>query len=232
MVPADIKLQVLEANLQLQTHGLVILTWGNVSAVHRESGTVIIKPSGVPYHMLKAEDMVVVDFDGKVVEGRLRPSSDTPTHIELYKAFPSIGAVVHTHSTYAVAWAQALRPIPPFGTTHADYFQGAVRCTRMLSKEEIEGNYEAATGKLIASTIAATEAMSNPGILVGNHGPFSWGTDPQNAVYHAIVLEEIARMAFLTVQLGASKTIPAYLLNKHYQRKHGKSAYYGQKAHG
>ena len=224
----ELKLKVYEQNLALVKHGLVILTWGNVSAIDRATGLVVIKPSGVDYATMKAEDMVVVDFDGNVIEGNCRPSSDTPTHLELYKAYPEIGGVVHTHSTYAVAFAQAGRSITAYGTTHADAFYGDVPCTRALTQAEIESAYEKNTGKVIVETVKDYKAM--PAILVKNHGPFTWGDSPESAVEAAVILEEVAKMATLTEQLNPTTArVDRYLLDKHYFRKHGKHAYYGQK---
>ena len=224
----QLKQRVYEQNIALVKHGLVILTWGNVSAIDRESGLVVIKPSGVDYVTMKAEDMVVVDLDGNVVEGNSRPSSDTPTHLELYKAFPEIGGVVHTHSTYAVAFAQAGRSITAYGTTHADAFYGDVPCTRALTKEEIQSDYELNTGKVIVETVKDYNAI--PAILVKNHGPFTWGNSPEKSVENAVTLEEVAKMATLTEQLNPKTArVGKYLLDKHYFRKHGKNAYYGQK---
>lgn len=224
----QLKLRVWEQNLALVKHGLVILTWGNVSAIDRESGLVVIKPSGVDYVTMKAEDMVVVDLDGKVVEGKYRPSSDTPTHLELYKAYPEIGGVVHTHSTYAVAFAQAGRNITAYGTTHADAFYGDVPCTRALTQAEVNSAYELNTGKVIVETVKDYKAMT--AILVKNHGPFTWGSSPEKAVENAVTLEEVAKMASLTEQLNPKTArVNQYLLDKHYLRKHGKNAYYGQK---
>jgi len=224
----ELKDRVYRANLELVTHKLVVYTWGNVSGFDRERQLLVIKPSGVSYESMTPGDMVIVDLDGNVVEGKCRPSSDTDTHIELYKAFPAIGGIVHTHSTYAVAWAQALQPIPPFGTTHADHFYGEIPCTRVLSQEEVEAGYEKETGKVIVETFRELDPASVPGVLVGNHGPFSWGASPEKAVYNAVVLEEIARMALLTLQLGNPGPIRQYLLDKHFNRKHGTNAYYGQ----
>ena len=223
----ELKRRVCEQNLALVKHGLVILTWGNVSAIDRATGLVVIKPSGVDYAALKAEDMVVVDLDGKVVEGKYRPSSDTPTHLELYKAYPEIGGVVHTHSSCAVAFAQAGRSITAYGTTHADAFYGDVPCTRALSQAEIQSDYEANTGKVIVETVDDYNAM--PAVLVKNHGPFTWGSSPEKAVENAVVLEEVAKMALLTEQLNPKTArVDQTLLDKHYFRKHGKGAYYGQ----
>ena len=219
---------VFKANLNLVKHGLVLFTWGNVSGIDREKGLVVIKPSGVNYDAMKAENMVVIDFDNNVVEGYLKPSSDALTHIELYKAFPEIGGIVHTHSTYAVAWAQALKAIPAMGTTHADHFYGEIPCTRELTKDEVERGYEKETGTVIIETFNNIDPLHVPGVLVGNHGPFAWGTNAEKAVYNAVVLEEVARMALLTLQLGNENPIKQYLLDKHFNRKHGKNAYYGQ----
>lgn len=222
---------VCRANRELLERGLVLYTWGNVSGIDRSQGLVVIKPSGVRYDALAPEDMVVVDLDGHVVEGRLNPSSDTRTHLELYRAFPQIGGIVHTHSTYAAAWAQAGQDIPCYGTTHADYFYGPVPCTRSLTAEEVAGDYEAETGKVIVGTFRdrRLDPAAVPGALCRSHGPFAWGRDPAQAVYHAAVLEELARMALLTRQIDpAAAPAPAYVQDKHYQRKHGPHAYYGQ----
>ena len=225
----DLKLRVYQANLDLVKHNLVLFTWGNVSGIDRKANLIVIKPSGVSYDAMKPENIVVVDFEFNVVDGNLKPSSDTLTHIELYKAFPGIGGIVHTHSTYAVAWAQALRAIPALGTTHADHFYGEIPCTRELTNEEIERGYEKETGTVIVDTFKDIDPLHIPGVLVGNHGPFAWGTDPEKAVYNAVVLEEVARMAFFTMQIGNVSPIKQYLLDKHFNRKHGKNAYYGQK---
>jgi len=233
----DLKQKVLEANLELVRQGLVIFTWGNASAIDRESGLVVIKPSGVKYEDMKAEDMVVVDLLGNVVEGSLRPSSDTPTHLVLYKAFPQIGGVVHTHSTYATAWAQAGRDIEPMGTTHADYFHGAVPCTPDMKDSRINGDYEAETGNVIVETFSGLNPVHTPAVLVKNHGPFTWGKDADEAVYHAKVLEEVAKMNYLAETLSRCECIPLSikpsmkksLIEKHFSRKHGPKAYYGQK---
>lgn len=222
--------QVWQANIDLQRHNLVTFTWGNVSGIDRESGLVVIKPSGVEYSELSAENMVVVDLQGEIIEGNLKPSSDTATHLELYRQFPSIGGIVHTHSSYATSWAQAGAAIPAFGTTHADYFYGHIPCARALTQQEIENDYELNTGKVIVETIGATDPMAIPGILVREHAPFTWGTDPHNAVHNAVVVEEVAKMAFRTLSINPSTLpIPQTLLDKHYLRKHGKDAYYGQK---
>jgi L-ribulose-5-phosphate 4-epimerase len=224
----ELKKQVYTANLNLVKHGLVLFTWGNVSGIDRKTNLIVIKPSGVSYDDLKPENMVVVDSDCNVIEGILKPSSDTLTHIELYKAFPEIGGIVHTHSTYAVAWAQALKAIPAMGTTHADHFYGEIPCTRELTNEEVERGYEKETGTVIIETFKNIDPLYVPGVLAGNHGPFAWGENAEKAVYNAIVLEEVARMALLTMQLGNENPIRQYLLDKHFNRKHGKNAYYGQ----
>ena len=228
----ELKAKVCKANLDLVKHGLVIFTWGNVSAIDRESGLVVIKPSGVSYDNMKPEDMVVVDLDGKVVEGDLNPSSDTPTHVELYKAFPNIGGVVHTHSTYATAFAQAGRDIPNIGTTHADYFYQDIPCTRDMTEAEVKGAYELETGKVIVDEFLNRRKINpdhTPGVLVKNHGPFSWGKDADNAVYNAKVMEQCAKMAFVAFSVNPKLTMNPLLVEKHYQRKHGPNAYYGQK---
>ena len=225
----ELKKQVYTANLDLVKHGLVMFTWGNVSGIDRKENLIVIKPSGVSYDDMQASDMVVVDLKGKVIEGKFKPSSDTLTHIELYKAFPEIGGIVHTHSTYAVAWAQALKAIPALGTTHADYFYGEIPCTRILTQEEVDRGYEKETGLVIVETFKNMDPLYMPGVLIGNHGPFAWGTNPDKAVYNAVVLEEVARMALLTLQLGNENPIKQYLQDKHFNRKHGKNAYYGQK---
>lgn len=224
-----LKQEVLEANLDLVKNNLVILTWGNVSALDRESGLVVIKPSGVSYDDMKAEDMVVVDLDGNIVEGDLRPSSDTPTHLAIYRHFPEVGGVVHTHSTYATAWSQAGLSIPNIGTTHADTFHQAIPCTEEMSKEQIETAYEAATGDVIAEAFKGMNPMHTPAVLVKHHGPFTWGKNAANAVYNAVVLEEVARMASITVALNPNVQMNENLIEKHYERKHGANAYYGQK---
>ena len=224
-----LKEEVFRANLELVRNGLVIHTWGNVSGKDPESGNIVIKPSGVKYDTMKAGDMVVLDPQGNVLEGKYRPSTDAPTHIYLYKQFSSVGGIVHTHSTYATSWAQAGRPIPPFGTTHADHFYGDVPCSRLLTEEEISVGYELNTGKVIAEAFEKTDPMAVPSVLVHSHGPFSWGADADDAVYNAVTLEEIAKMAYLTVMLGNTSPIDQYLLDKHYLRKHGRNAYYGQK---
>jgi len=224
----ELKKRVFEANLELVKEGLVIHTWGNVSGKDPESGLIVIKPSGVSYSKMKADDMVVVDHEGNKVEGKYKPSTDLPTHVILYRTFPSIGGVVHTHSTYATSWAQAGKSIPAFGTTHADHFYGDVPCTRLLTDSEINSDYETNTGKVIVECIGKGDPMAVPSILVKCHGPFSWGKDAENAVYNAVALEEIARMAFYTVLLGNTRPVDQVLLEKHYKRKHGKDSYYGQ----
>lgn len=221
--------KVLEANLLLPRHNLVTFTWGNVSAIDRRKGLIVIKPSGVDYEHMTAADMVIVDLEGNVVEGDLRPSSDTPTHIELYKAFPNIGGVVHTHSRWATSFAQAGCPIQPMGTTHADYFYGPIPCTRSLTDEEIHGSYEKNTGLVIIDTFKDMDPDAVPGVLVRNHGPFAWGTDAANAVHNAVVMEEIAFMNYHAITLNPqAPCVSQGLLVKHYYRKHGANAYYGQ----
>ena len=225
-----LKQQVLKANLLLPEYGLVTFTWGNASGIDRESGLIVIKPSGVAYREMTAEDMVVVDANGRVVEGKWKPSSDTPTHLALYKAFPACGGVVHTHSRWATSFAQAGRPVLPMGTTQADYFYGAVPCTRPLTDDEIQGAYEAETGKVIAETFLDKDPAAIPGVLVFSHGPFSWGRDALEAAHNAAVLEECAFMNYHALQLDAEAgAVQQSLLDKHYLRKHGKNAYYGQK---
>lgn len=226
----DLKERVLAANLELPQKGLVLYTWGNVSEIDRQKGLVCIKPSGVPYEGMKAEDMVIVDLEGNVVEGNLKPSSDTATHLSLYKAFPEIGGIVHTHSTYATIFAQAGKDIPALGTTHADYFFGALPCTRSLTREEIEGDYEAETGKVIVEEFRKRHEnpLDIPAVLVKNHGPFTFGKDGKEAVYHSVVLEQVAKMAYHTLMLNPKVNMSAAILEKHYGRKHGKNAYYGQ----
>ncbi|WPC74057.1 L-ribulose-5-phosphate 4-epimerase [Vibrio porteresiae] len=221
--------KVWQANMDLERHHLVTFTWGNVSAIDRESGLVVIKPSGVAYSELSAENMVVVDLEGNVVEGNLNPSSDTATHLVLYRAYPEIGGVVHTHSNHATSWAQAGKPIPALGTTHADYFYGNIPCTRALSDQEIQNNYEYNTGKVIVETIGDNDPVAIPGIIVKEHGPFSWGKDAAQAVHNAVVMEVVADMALQTLQINAQVDhINQALLDKHYLRKHGANAYYGQ----
>ena len=212
-----LKEEVLQANLDLVRHGLVIFTWGNVSGIDREKGLVVIKPSGVSYDDMKA------------VEGDLRPSSDTPTHLAIYRAFPEVGGVVHTHSTYATAWAQAGIDLPNIGTTHADYFHNAVPCTADMTAEEVEGDYELETGNVIVKRFEGINPMHTPGVLVKNHGPFTWGKTPAEAVHNAVVLEQVAKMAFVAFQVNPKLTMNPLLVEKHFNRKHGPNAYYGQK---
>lgn len=228
----QLKEDVYKANMELVEKGMVIYTWGNVSGIDREKGLVVIKPSGVDYDVMKPEDMVVVDLDGNVVEGKYKPSSDTPTHLVLYRTYPDIGGVVHTHSAWAVTFAQAGMDIPALGTTHADYFFGDIPCTRDLTAQEIEEAYEENTGNVIVETIADGDAMAIPGILVKNHGPFAWGKSPANSVYNAVVLDKVAEMAYKTMTLNPRvERVGQYLLDKHYYRKHGANAYYGQGDH-
>lgn len=225
-----LKEQVLQANLLLPKHNLVTFTWGNVSGIDRASGLFVIKPSGVSYEGMQAEDMVVCDLDGNVVEGKYKPSSDTPTHIELYKAFPGIGGIVHTHSRWATSFAQAGMDIPALGTTHADYFYGPIPCTRPMTDEEIKGEYEKETGKVIVETFKGINAEDVPGVVVFSHGPFAWGTDAMNAVHNAVVMEEVAFMDYHAMTLNPALTpMQSALMDKHYLRKHGANAYYGQK---
>ncbi|BEM24268.1 MULTISPECIES: L-ribulose-5-phosphate 4-epimerase [Serratia] len=227
----ELKRQVLAANLSLPAYGLVTFTWGNVSAIDRQSGLVVIKPSGIAYEVMTLEDLVVVDLEGKVREGHRKPSSDTATHLALYRAFADIGGVVHTHSRNATIWAQAGQPIPALGTTHADYFYGDIPCTRPMSEAEIAGDYEGETGKVIIETFnqAGRDPQQVPGVLVYSHGPFAWGKDAADAVHNAVVLEEVAIMAMATRQLApAIAPMQPELLDKHFLRKHGKHAYYGQ----
>lgn len=224
-----LKRSVYEANMQLPQYGLVTFTWGNVSGIDRERGLFVIKPSGVAYEEMKPEDMVVMDLDRVQVEGRLRPSLDTATHLELYKAFPEVGGIVHTHSRWATAWAQTGRGIPCYGTTHADYFYGEIPCTRDLTKNEIDEGYEKNTGLVIVQRFTELDAMAVPGVLCCHHGPFAWGKDAAEAVHNAVVMETVAEMAFHCEQLGKDAgTISRAQLDKHYFRKHGENAYYGQ----
>lgn len=224
----QLKKQVCQANLDLVKHGLVLFTWGNASAIDRESGLVVIKPSGVCYDNMKPEDMAVVNLEGKWVEGRWKPSSDTPTHLELYKAFPEIGGVVHTHSTYATAWAQAGRDIPNIGTTHADYFHEDIPCTRDMIDAEVMEAYEKETGSVIIERFQDLDPSGTPAVLVKNHGPFTWGKDALEAVHNAVVLEQVAKMAFVAFCVNPALTMNELLTEKHYSRKHGPKAYYGQ----
>lgn len=226
----ELKAEVCQANLDLVKHGLVIFTWGNVSAIDRESGLVVIKPSGVDYSDMKPSDMVVVNLDGIVVDGVLRPSSDTATHLEIYKAFPDVGGIVHTHSTYATAWAQAGLDIPNIGTTHADYFHHAIPCTKSMTEEQM-GEYEKQTGLTIVEHFRSNEIVPShtPAVLVRNHGPFAWGKDCHEAVHNAVVMEQVAKMAYISLQINSALTMNELLIEKHYSRKHGKNAYYGQK---
>jgi L-ribulose-5-phosphate 4-epimerase len=221
--------QVLQANLELVRRGLVLYTFGNASGISREQGLVVIKPSGVPYEQMKAEHLVVTDMTGTIVEGKLRPSSDLPTHLVLYKQFAQIGGVAHTHSEYATAWAQARKPIPCFGTTHADYFHGPVPVTSVMSESEIADDYEKNTGHAIVRSLAQAHPSATPGVLVANHGPFTWGADAGVAAHNAVILEAIARMAYFTLGINsAAQAVGSGLHDKHYLRKHGKNAYYGQ----
>lgn len=228
----ELKQKVWKANLELPRRNLVTYTWGNVSGIDRDKGLMVIKPSGVEYDELTPDMLVVLDLDGNQVEGSLRPSSDTKTHLELYRAFPSLGGIVHTHSPFATAWAQAGESIPCYGTTHADYFYGSIPCARQLTEEEIEADYEKSTGIAIVETLVQQkiEPRYVPGVICPNHGPFTWGKDPDQAVYHAVVLEEVARMALYTRQLNPhARPAPQYIVEKHFMRKHGPNAYYGQK---
>lgn len=226
----ELKRQVYEANMLLPKYQLVTFTWGNVSGIDREKGVLVIKPSGVEYDALTPEDMVVVDMEGNRVEGKYNPSSDTATHLELYKAYPRMGGIVHTHSSWATSWAQAGRSIPCYGTTHADYFYGEILCARSLTAEEINSEYEKNTGLVIIETFKDRDPMASPGVLCTNHGPFSWGKDAHEAVHNAVVLEEVAKMACRTEMLNRDvEPAPQVLQDKHYFRKHGANAYYGQK---
>ena len=228
----ELKERVYKANMELPEKGLILYTWGNVSGIDREKGLIVIKPSGVEYDNMKASDMVVVDLEGNIIEGDLKPSSDTATHLELYKAFPEIGGIVHTHSTWATIWAQSGRDIKAYGTTHADYFYGSIPCTRKMSIEEIEGEYEKETGKVIVETYKerGLNPLYVPGVLVNSHGPFTWGKTPEEAVHNSVVLEEIGRMAAsMEMFNGKTESMQQELLDKHFLRKHGANAYYGQK---
>jgi L-ribulose-5-phosphate 4-epimerase len=224
-----LKVSVFKANISLVKQGLVIHTWGNASGRDKATGFIVIKPSGISYNAMQPDDMVVLDPDGKLVEGKYMPSTDAPTHLLLYRTWDSIGGVVHTHSTYATSWAQAGKDIPPLGTTHADHYYGEVPCTRKLSDDETNKEYEVNTGKVIIERMGNADPLVVPSVLVNCHGPFCWGLDPEEAVYNAAALEEIARMAFYTILLGNKEPVDQYLLRKHHERKHGKKAYYGQK---
>lgn len=224
-----LKEEVWKANLDLVKHGLVIFTWGNVSGIDRQHGMVVIKPSGVSYDTMKPSDMVVLDLYGKVVEGHLKPSSDAPTHLVLYRQFLNIGGVVHTHSEWATSWAQAGLSIPALGTTHADYFYGEIPCTRKMTSEEIKGDYELETGRVIVERFQGIDPDQVPGVLVNNHAPFTWGKNANDAVHNAVVLEEVAKMTFRSLQLNSKAEMDKELLDKHFLRKHGANAYYGQK---
>ncbi len=231
MMLKDLREKVYCANMELPKKGLVVYTWGNVSGIDRDKGLIVIKPSGVEYEDLTPENLVIVDMDNNIVEGSLNPSSDTKTHVELYKSFPEVGGIVHTHSPHAVGWAQAGRDIPCYGTTQADYFYGSVPCTRNLTREEVEGDYELNTGKVIAETFRdrKLDPLAVPGVICRCHGPFTWGKDAAKAVYHAVVLEEVAKMAMYTLNVDHNASpAPEYVLDKHYLRKHGPNAYYGQ----
>ena len=229
----DLKQKVLKANLDLVKYGLVTLTWGNVSGINRKKGLVVIKPSGVDYNKMKSEDMVVVDLNGKVVEGKLKPSSDTPTHIELYKSFKNIGGISHTHSEFATIFAQACKEIQCLGTTHADNFNGTVPLTRFLTEEEVKDNYELNTGKIIVERFKNLDADTLPGVLVSGHAPFTWGKNPDDAVKNSLVLERVAKMAYISLQINPDlSSLPEYILEKHHLRKHGENAYYGQTKSG
>src|SRR5690242_6063953 len=229
MLLPELRRQVLEANLELVRKGLVLFTFGNASGISREKGLVVIKPSGVPYERMKPADLVVTDMDGKIVEGELRPSSDLPTHLIIYKSFPNIGGVCHTHSEYATAWAQARRPIPSFGTTHADSFHGPVPVTTQLTPAEISESYVENTGHAIARTFRDLDYAAVPAVLVANHAPFTWGPDAQSSAHNAVILEFVARMAYFTLGINAEAgAIGRALHDKHFLRKHGKDAYYGQ----
>lgn len=225
-----LKAEVYQANIDLARHGLVTLTWGNVSGIDREAGCVAIKPSGVEYENLTANDMMALDLDGNVIDGHLRPSSDTPTHLELYKAFSSVGGIVHTHSVYATMFAQACREIPCLGTSHADHFNGSIPVTRFLTTDEVQEGYERETGKVIVERFSGMDPAEMPGVLVAGHAPFVWGLNAADAVQNSLIMEKIAQMAIGTFQLNPDVSpLPAHIQKKHYQRKHGPDAYYGQK---
>jgi len=225
----QLKEEVFKANLDLVKHGLVIFTWGNASGIDREKGLFVIKPSGVDYEVMKPSDMIVVDLDGNVVEGNLRPSSDMPTHLYIYQQFNEIGGIVHTHSTYATAWAQAGVGVPNIGTTHADYFSAEIPCTRQMTEDEIFSAYEMETGKVIVEAFQGLNPVEIPGVLVHNHGPFSWGKNVHDAVHNAVVMEQVAKMASISFAVNPGLKMNPLLIKKHYERKHGKNAYYGQK---
>lgn len=230
MLLKELKEAVYEANLELPRYGLVTFTWGNVSGIDRERGLIVIKPSGVPYETLKVEHMVVLDLEGNQVEGSLKPSSDTPTHLVLYRAFEAVGGIVHTHSPWATTWAQSGKSVPPLGTTHADYFYGSIPCTRKMTQTEIEGAYEKETGHVIVETFKGINPLYVPAVLVEDHGPFAWGKDAAEAVHNAVVLEEVAKMAYhcTVLEQAAPQPMSQLLLDKHFLRKHGANAYYGQ----
>lgn len=226
----ELKEKVYRANIDLVRHGLVIFTWGNVSGIDRERGLVVIKPSGVDYDSMTPDDMVIVDLaTGETVDSRLRPSSDTPTHLVLYRAWPGIGGVVHTHSTYATAWSQAGLDIPNIGTTHADYFHHDIPCTADMTEAEVKGDYELETGNVIVNRFEGLNPLHTPGVLVKNHGPFAWGKDPHDAVHNAVVMEQVAKMAYIARQVNPDLTMNPLLVEKHFSRKHGPNAYYGQR---
>ena len=224
----ELKKAVYEANMLLPKYGLVTFTWGNVSQIDRETGYFAIKPSGVDYDKLTPDDMVIMDLEGNKIEGKYNPSSDTPTHLELYKAFPNIGGVVHTHSPWATSWAQAGRGIPCYGTTHADYFHDAIPCTADMTVQEVEGDYELETGNVIVKRFEKLNPMHTPGVLVKNHGPFAWGKDAGDAVHNAVVMEQVAKMASIAYTINPNLTMNPLLIEKHFNRKHGPNAYYGQ----
>lgn len=225
----SLKEEVLKSNLELPAKGLITYTWGNVSGIDREKGLVVIKPSGVEYSSMTVEDMVVVDLEGNIIDGKLKPSSDTPTHLVLYKKFEELGGIVHTHSSWATIWAQIGKSIPACGTTHADYFYGSIPCTRKMIKEEICNDYEKETGNVIVEEFIDKNPIYCPGIIVNDHGPFTWGKNAKEAVYNAVVLEEVAKMAYYTELMSPDNIMDKVLMNKHFSRKHGKNAYYGQK---